>query len=216
MNFISVAGDNFHLFAILALIGRMWKTKSCAGLSARTQVGYFLVFLTRYLDLFIDPVWSYYLTILKSIFLLTSLVTVILMLWPYRNTYDRKNDVFYIEILIVACIGLAMVINHSFTFLEVAWTFSLYLEAVVIIPQLFMISRTGKAETLTYLYIIPLGLYKFLYIANWIYRYYSEGFYDYIAISAGCVQVLLYFVFFYLYTTMDGFERLTNISESDI
>lgn len=212
----SVLGDSFHLFALLALIGRMWKTKSCSGLSARTQVGYFLVFLSRYLDLFVDFTQSYYLTIGKSVFLISSLLTVILMLGPYRSTYDRKNDVFYVEILIAACLVLAMLVNHSFTFVEIAWTFSIYLEAVVIIPQLYMISRTGKAETITYLYIIPLGLYKFLYIANWVFRYWAQGFYDYIAIAAGCVQTLLYFVFFYLYCTMDGFERLTNISKSDI
>lgn len=212
MNFIQITGDAFHLFAILSLIGRMWRTKSCAGLSARTQVGYLLVFLSRYFDLFFAPFISYYVIIGKIVFLFTSLLTIVLMLWPYRNTYDRKNDVFYIEILIFACLGLAMVVNHELSFLEIAWTFSVYLEAVVIIPQLYMISRTGQAESITYFYIIPLGLYKFLYIANWIFFY----FYDYIWIAAACVQTLLYFVFFYLYYTMDGFQRLTDISKSDI
>lgn len=40
-----------------------------------------------------------------------------------------------------------------------------------------------------------------LYIANWVYRYYFEGFYDFIAIVAGCVQTALYCDFFYLYIT---------------
>ena len=33
------------------------------------------------------------------------------------------------------------------------------------------------------------------------YRYYAEGFYDIIAIVAGCVQTILYCDFFYLYIT---------------
>ena len=81
------------------------------------------------------------------------------------------------------------------------WTFSIYLESVAILPQLFMISKTGEAETITSHYLFALGAYRALYIVNWIYRYYFEGFYDFIAIVAGCVQTALYCDFFYLYIT---------------
>ena len=68
-------------------------------------------------------------------------------------------------------------------------------------PQLYMISKTGEAETITSHYLFCLGLYRALYIVNWVYRFYTEGFYDWIAIVAGCVQTLLYCDFFYLYVT---------------
>ena len=68
-------------------------------------------------------------------------------------------------------------------------------------PQLYMISKTGEAETITSHYLFALGLYRGLYIVNWVYRYYTEGFYDLIAIVAGCVQTALYCDFFYLYIT---------------
>ena len=64
-----------------------------------------------------------------------------------------------------------------------------------------MISKTGEAETITSHYLFALGAYRALYIINWIYRYYYEGFYDFIAIVAGCVQTALYCDFFYLYIT---------------
>ena len=64
-----------------------------------------------------------------------------------------------------------------------------------------MISKTGEAETITSHYLFALGAYRALYIVNWIYRYYYEGFYDFIAIVAGCVQTALYCDFFYLYIT---------------
>jgi len=86
-------------------------------------------------------------------------------------------------------------------FLQILWTFSIYLESVAILPQLFMISKTGEAETITSHYLFALGIYRALYILNWIYRYYMEGFFDFIAVVAGCVQTVLYCDFFYLYVT---------------
>lgn len=95
-----------------------------------------------------------------------------------------------------------------FYFLKILWTFSIYLESVAILPQLFMISKTGEAESITSHYLFALGAYRALYIVNWIYRYYNEGFYDFIAIVAGCVQTALYCDFFYLYITKGNVELL--------
>lgn len=81
------------------------------------------------------------------------------------------------------------------------WTFSIYLESVAILPQLFMISKTGEAETITTHYLFFLGLYRALYLVNWIWRFYFEGFFDLIAVVAGVVQTILYCDFFYLYIT---------------
>lgn len=53
---------------------------------------------------------------------------------------------------------------------EIFWAFSIYLEAVAILPQLFMLQRTGEAETITTHYLFALGAYRALYIPNWIYR----------------------------------------------
>ena len=46
-----------------------------------------------------------------------------------------------------------------------------------------------------------LGMYRGLYILNWVYRYHSESFFDPIAVVAGVVQTVLYIDFFYLYVT---------------
>lgn len=90
---------------------------------------------------------------------------------------------------------------------QILWTFSIYLESVAILPQLFMISKTGEAETITTHYLFCLGLYRALYIFNWVWRYYFEGFFDMIAIVAGVVQTILYCDFFYLYVTKGGFAQ---------
>lgn len=97
---------------------------------------------------------------------------------------------------------VVMVNNLSSSCLtQILWTFSIYLESVAILPQLFMISKTGEAETITTHYLFFLGLYRALYLINWVWRFYFEGFFDMIAIVAGVVQTILYCDFFYLYVT---------------
>lgn len=68
-------------------------------------------------------------------------------------------------------------------------------------PQLFMITKTGEAESITTHYLFFLGLYRALYIANWVWRYHTEGFFDQIAVVSGIVQTIFYCDFFYLYIT---------------
>lgn len=81
------------------------------------------------------------------------------------------------------------------------WTFSIYLEAVAILPQLFLVSKTGEAESITSHYLFALGSYRGLYLLNWLYRYFAESYLDLIVIFAGAVQTILYCDFFYLYIT---------------
>lgn len=200
MNVFRLIGDISHLLAILLLVWKIWKSRSCAGISGKSQCLFALVFLTRYLDLFTSFV-SLYNTSMKCIFIASTLFTCYLVLMKFKATYDSNHDSFRAEFLVVPVAGLSVLVNHELSVLEVLWTFSIYLESVAILPQLFMISKTGEAESITSHYLFALGSYRGLYILNWIYRYYFEGFFDLIAIVAGCVQTVLYCDFFYLYVT---------------
>jgi len=80
-----------------------------------------------------------------------------------------------IEFLVAPCVLLSLILNHEFSVMEILWTFSIYLESVAILPQLFMVQKTGEAESITSHYLFALGLYRALYIFNWVYRYYAEG-----------------------------------------
>merc|ERR1711934_734642 len=106
-----------------------------------------------------------------------------------------------VEFLLLPSALLGLLLNHEFTVMEILWTFSIYLESVAILPQLFMVSKTGEAESITSHYLFALGSYRALYILNRIYRYHFESTYDPIAIVAGCAQTVLYCDFFYLYIT---------------
>merc|ERR1711981_580586 len=200
MNVFRLAGDLSHLAAIIILLIKIWKTRSCAGISGRSQLLFALVFITRYLDLFTSFI-SVYNTTMKVFFLISSMGTVYLMYMKFKATYDHNHDTFRIEFLLGPAVLLALLLNHEFSVMEVLWTFSIYLESVAILPQLFMVSKTGEAESITSHYLFALGSYRALYIVNWVYRYYAESFYDIIAIVAGVVQTILYCDFFYLYIT---------------
>lgn len=200
MNIFRLVGDLSHLLAIIILLLKIWKTRSCAGLSGKSQIMFAIVFTTRYLDLFTTFI-SVYNSVMKIIFIASSYTTIYMLYSKFKATYDSNHDTFRIEFLLVPVAGLAVLVNHEFSLLEILWTFSIYLESVAILPQLFMISKTGEAETITSHYLFALGLYRALYILNWIYRWHSEGFFDLIAVVAGCVQTVLYCDFFYLYIT---------------
>lgn len=65
---------------------------------------------------------------------------------------------------------MSIIFTYEYTPSEILWSFSIWLESVAILPQLFMLQRTGEAETITTHYLAALGLYRGLYIPNWIYR----------------------------------------------
>ncbi|KAK5640837.1 hypothetical protein RI129_009384 [Pyrocoelia pectoralis] len=199
MNIFRLIGDLSHLLAIIILLLKIWKTRSCAGISGKSQILFAIVYTSRYLDL--PNFVSVYNTLMKVVFIAASYATIYLIYMKFKATYDHNHDTFRVEFLILPSFILALLINHDFTVLEVLWTFSIYMESVAILPQLFMVSKTGEAESITSHYLFALGSYRALYILNWIYRYTTEDHYDLIAIVAGVVQTVLYCDFFYLYIT---------------
>ncbi|KAL2729514.1 ER lumen protein-retaining receptor [Vespula squamosa] len=200
MNIFRLLGDLSHLLAIIILLLKIWKTRSCAGISGKSQILFAIVYTTRYLDL-VNTYISAYNTLMKIIFLSASYTTVYLMYMKFKATYDHNHDTFRIEFLVLPTFVLALLINHEPSVVEVLWTFSIYLESLAILPQLFLVSKTGEAESITSHYLFALGSYRGLYLLNWVYRYYAEDHYDLIAIIAGLVQTVLYCDFFYLYIT---------------
>jgi ER lumen protein retaining receptor len=136
---------------------------------------------------------------MKIIFIGASAYTIYLMMNDYRPTHDPNIDTFKVQYLVGGAAVLALLFPYKWTFQEILWTFSIWLESVAILPQLFMVQRTGEAETITTHYLFALGFYRMLYIPNWIYRYLTQGYVDAISTIAGIVQTILYSDFFYIY-----------------
>jgi hypothetical protein len=151
-------------------------TSCMLGISFKTQALYVAVFVSRYIDIFYEWV-SLYNFVMKIFFISSSCYILYLMKFKYRPTHDPSIDTFKAEYLVGPCFLLSLIFNYSFSFVEIFWSFSIFLEAVAILPQLFMLQRTGEAETITTHYLAALGAYRALYIPNWIYRYVASTFF---------------------------------------
>ncbi|XP_057537234.1 ER lumen protein-retaining receptor A isoform X2 [Amaranthus tricolor] len=139
---------------------------------------------------------------MKIVFILSSLAIVWCMrMHPIiKRSYDKVVDTFRHYFLVLGCFVLALLIHEKFTVQEVFWAFSIYLEAVAILPQLVLLQRSGNVDNLAAQYVFFLGAYRAFYILNWIYRYFTEPYFRrWIACVSGLVQTALYADFFYYY-----------------
>ena len=201
VNVIQLVGDTLHLISFVIIIYKIYKDKSCKGVSAKTFEIYLLVFCTRYLDLFMYFI-SFYNTFMKLLFIGASIFILYLMHFkdPFKSTYDRKNeDTFPHVYLIPFAIIMTLLINKSYSLWGLVWSFSLWLESVAVFPQISIIAKTNGVFTYTAHYLAALGSYRFFYVLLWIYRYIKYGRILWVSVFSGIIQVLLYADFFYLY-----------------
>lgn len=61
---------------------------------------------------------------MKVIFITTSLATVYLIYMKFKATYDSNHDTFRVEFVVVPVAGLAVLVNHELTVMEVSVSFS--------------------------------------------------------------------------------------------
>lgn len=200
LNIFRMVGDVSHLASIIILIHQITVTRSISGISFSTQSMYALVFATRYIDLFFRWV-SLYNFLMKVFFIGSSVYILHLMKNKYRSSDNAKLDTFPWQYLIGGSAVAALITTYSYSITEILWAFSLWLESVAILPQLDILQRTGEAQGITTHYIFALGLYRAMYIPNWLYRYFTEGRVDWLSVVTGVIQTALYSDFFYIYYT---------------
>ena len=204
MNIFRLIGDMCRLLAKILLLRRLYVARNAQGISLGTQVLYLLVCLTRYTDLF-TTFYSMYNSVMKIFYIA---IEICLIMKIKRLDRDSELDNFpAIKCLVLPCLLLTLVqwiygTSQTSLFInlqEFLWQFSIYLEAVAILPQLILLKKYRIVENLTGNYVFLLGIYRFLYILNWIYRSYKEPWYrhHYAVYVSGVVQVLLYIEFFY-------------------
>ena len=206
MNTFRLLGDLFHVFSIVVLILRLRVSKNANGISIKTQELYLVVFIARYLDLF-TSFYSIYNTIMKISYIAATsyIIYLVRSTEPFRTNYEKTHDSFrhwHFAVLPSAVIAIiTCFIQGTYGIIDLFWTFSIYLEALAIVPQLVVLQRYREVENLTGHYVFFLGAYRLLYIFNWVYRAHYEAFYkhNWVVYSCGVVQTLLYIDFFYYF-----------------
>lgn len=207
MNLFRLCGDMFHVISIVVLLLRLKAIRNANGISIKTQELYLLVFVTRYLDLF-TTFYGLYNSLMKVLYISVTayIIYMVRRTEPFKKEYDAdtRDSFKHWHYAVAPCVALAIITNlfQGFNFVEMLWTFSIYLEAIAIIPQLIVLQRFREVENLTGHYVFLLGAYRGLYILNWVYRSYYEPYYkhNWVVYGCGVVQTCLYLDFFYYYS----------------
>jgi len=177
------------VIAILILFMKFIFQRSSAGISGGTQILYAMTYTLRYTDFWLFGSWiSNYNSAMKIFYMAASFLTVVFIYGVHRKTYQANYDKLRPEMLIIPVTVLAFVINHETTFPEVCWTWSIYMEAVALLPQYYMIWNGSHLDYGLVTYLIAMGGYRGMYILNWLYRYNTENYFDMIAVVGGVIE----------------------------
>ena len=135
---------------------------------------------------------------MKLLYIGTSAYVLFLMK-KLHFSWDPSQDRFPMHYLIIGSAVAAVLFHEQFSFLEILWAFSIWLESVAIMPQLYIVQTTGECETITSHYLFALGAYRAMYIPNWIYKFWMNEKVHWISVVAGLIQTALYSDFFWIY-----------------
>ena len=57
---------------------------------------------------------------MKVFFIISTYATLFLVFYKFKATYDSNNDTFRAELLVIPVAGLAVLVNHEFSVMEVS------------------------------------------------------------------------------------------------
>lgn len=92
LNIFRLLGDLSHTASKIILITAIHRNASAEGVSLLTQMLYFLVFITRYLDLFwVAPWFSWWNFVLKLFYIASSVYVVWIMMRLFPRTREKEK-----------------------------------------------------------------------------------------------------------------------------
>jgi ER lumen protein retaining receptor len=191
-NLFRISADVLHLSSRLLLISSIERQHSVAGVSLKTQLLQLITFVLRYLDLLYSP-FHFWNTPLKLFYIASTAYTVYLVLAKYNRTYTADDDRFRVPLILIPCVVLGFFTRAFAGFGETLWTISLWIEAVSVLPQLFLLTAQGRVELFSLRYLTALGGYRLMYFFNWVWRYLRHGYKTpWVVVVTGLAQTGMY------------------------
>ena len=91
---------------------------------------------------------------------------------PYKTSYLAfHHDTFlHFKFIVIPCFVMTIITDifiSPLSMLKILWIFSIYIEAIAILPQLVQLYRYKETENLSMLYVFFLGIYRGLFVLNW-------------------------------------------------
>ncbi|KAK9671643.1 hypothetical protein RND81_12G044400 [Saponaria officinalis] len=164
-----IAAQFAHAASILILVFKLSFSKTCAGLSLKSQE------LTAiHLALGILPsvgVRGFLFVALDVVSLVATLWVIYMIRFKLKSTYTKNLDNMPLYYVLVPCAIVSLIAHPRGYFNFVAswiWAFCMAVEAVAVLPQLRLIQNAEMVEPFTAHYVFALGIERFLGCANWI------------------------------------------------
>merc|ERR1719353_1338429 len=148
-------------FVLIAL--QISKVKSVAGISGKTMIIQALalcfrlsstLFLDGYLPLDKTGDMMYQMVDVCSLMMVLQILQCIYK--SHSITYQRDADTMDVKNMVIGCVALAVVVHpdlNDWDVFDIAWTVSLYLDTVGMLPQLFMSNKMGRVPAYTSHYL---------------------------------------------------------------
>jgi ER lumen protein retaining receptor len=202
-NVFRYVGDYLHLASVLVVIVTLLRNQHCRGFSFKTQLFYFLVFLTRYLDMFtmhFSSNHAIYLFAFKIFYIISS-ASIVFTMRRWASTIETNKDTCSYLLILAPCLiatVVSVVTNHHPTWTHILWVFSEFLEALAMLPQYIFAYRQDKENKRSdkgiFLFICLVGSYRCLYAANWIYKKIMLGsaYSDSVSWIGGMIEIILF------------------------
>jgi ER lumen protein retaining receptor len=179
------------------------------GISLRTHELFLLVFVARFADLFSNFYYSIFYSVIKILYLVLTAAIVLSMRCQesVQSTYNKVYDSFpHWRYAVLPCILITMTMNkmeellysRNQAFSGMRWTFSLFLEAMAMVPQLVLLQKVGGCDCVTGWYIFGKGAYGALYLLHVTLRSPPEVPFRYQGVldAAVVVRTMVYVIFF--------------------
>jgi hypothetical protein len=167
-------------FLLLSL--KVRGSKSVAGLSGKMLVLYILHLATRltstslkngYLPMDKTGDYMYQLVDFATLLLVVQLLYCVHK--TYYHSYQEEHDTLPLLPMVGPCLVLALFVHGTFNknfFFDTAWAFSMNLEIVVMLPQLWMMARMGgKVDTMTAHFVAMFALSTVLSFTFWWFNF---------------------------------------------
>ncbi|CAI9288333.1 unnamed protein product [Lactuca saligna] len=170
-----IAAESVHAAGIFVLIYKLSTLKTCSGLSLQTQELTAIVLAVR---ISCSPVIGYNVhTVLDIAAFVATAWVIYMMRFKLYKSYNEHLDKTSKSYLLIPCAIMAVFVHPNSViplFSKMKWAFGVYLEAIVVFPQLRMMQRTKMIEPFTAHYVFALGVSRFFGAAYWILRVYES------------------------------------------
>ncbi len=222
-SFFMVLSALTQCFSFFIIVWKVYSYQNSSGLSLNTMICYLLIIVSRltstlfyngYLPSDSAGDWFYQLCEILSVAFCIIIILFITRLYRETAETEQEDQVHYSYIVVPSFI-LALLVHTGLNrnlLTDIAWSFSMYLEAFSIYPQLYLFQKKGgQIESYTSHFVSLQGLSRFLSLVFWFYTYDElntelddsisifHSYTGYFLIASQVIQLLIMLDFYYYY-----------------